>query len=79
MKPEKKQGDYNGHRNWNAWRIALEFSNNPSLYRMTCDLVDQVGIDRAAATLADELSGRQTSDGAVFNRTAIRLALRHWR
>lgn len=77
MKPETKRAGYNGHRNWNAWRIAMEFSNDQGLYRMTCGLVDQVGIGRAAAILGDELSGQKTSDGAVFNRTAIRLALRH--
>ncbi|WP_323768516.1 hypothetical protein [Antarctobacter sp.] len=79
MKPETKRSDYNGHRNWNAWRIAVEFSNDQGLYLMTCDLVDQVGIGRAAEILGKELSGQRTSDGAVFNRTAIRLALRHWR
>jgi hypothetical protein len=25
------------------------------------------------------LAGQSTFDGAVFNKTAIRLALRHWR
>lgn len=79
MKQKHRSGEYNGHRNWNAWRIALEFGNDQALYDWTSDLVNRFGIGRAAGLLSEELAGQTTPDGATFNKTAIRLALRDWR
>jgi|GEM_PF-2866233 len=79
MKPTMRSHEYNGHKNWNAWRISMAFSCDHALSSLTSDLVRRFGIGRAAEILSSELAGQSTFDGAVFNKTAIRLALRHWR
>jgi hypothetical protein len=67
---------YNGHRSWNAWNVSLWINNDESLYRHAVSLAERHGIGRAAVLLARELVGDTTPDGARYNLTCIREALR---
>ncbi|TCS60196.1 hypothetical protein EDD52_11513 [Primorskyibacter sedentarius] len=79
MKTKRKPSAYNGDKSWKTWSISMEFSNDYGLYQKTCRLVEEFGISCAAAFLCEELAGQTTADGAVFNKTAICLALCDWR
>ena len=67
---------YNGHRSWNAWNVALWISNDYGLYTYARDLIREHGILRATRILSRELAGQHTPDGARYNPTCIREALR---
>lgn len=67
---------YNGHRSWNAWNVSLWISNDESLYTHAVRLVRVYGAGKAAYVLASELAGQKTPDGAKYNITSIREALR---
>jgi hypothetical protein len=67
---------YNGHRSWNAWNVSLWLNNDESLYSMACDYARQYGIERGARRLAATLAGERTPDGARYNPTTIRAAMR---
>jgi len=79
---------YNGHQSWNAWNVALWFSNDYSIYSYCMELIDKVGLDDAITIIWHEIwvdkkglcskifpNGR-TKDGAKVNKSCIRLALR---
>jgi hypothetical protein len=68
--------EYNGFTSWNAWNVSLWINNDESLYRFAYDLVKQYGIGKAAKMLSDELHGQKTPDGAKYNATGVRQALR---
>ena len=74
----KNGGEFNGFRSWNAWNVSLHLSNDPAIYRHVDDLVRRHGIGKAATILFDDIGGQKTLDGAVFNRSSIRGALRGW-
>lgn len=67
---------YNGHRSWNAWNVSLWINNDESLYRHALDLCQRHGIAKGARHLAANLAGERTPDGAKYNPTCIREALR---
>ena len=67
---------YNGHRSWNAWNVSLWINNDEGLYRRAVELATAYGVGRAAVLLARELAGDTTPDGARYNLTCIREALR---
>lgn len=66
---------HQGHRSWNAWNVSLWLNNDESLYRWARDLAREHGIQRAAR-LAIALAGERTPDGARYNLTCIREAMR---
>ena len=68
--------EYNGHRSWNAWNVSLWINNDEGLYHRAVDLVKRYGIVRGARHLAAELEGERTPDGARYNVTCIREAMR---
>ena len=67
---------YNGHRSWNAWNVALWINNDEPLYREAMRLVGKFGIIRAAHHMAANLRGEKTPDGAKYNLTCVRAAMR---
>jgi len=67
---------YQGHRSWNAWNVSLWINNDESLYRMALCFVKQYGIGCGAVKLAKALQGEKTPDGAIYNVTCVREALR---
>lgn len=69
---------YQGHRSWNAWNVSLWINNDEYLHRTAASLVGRLGINRAARQLHKMLEGTRTPDGAAYNLTCIREALRDW-
>lgn len=67
---------YQGHRSWNAWNVSLWINNDEGTYRWAYDLASRLGIAKAARIMARDLNGTKTPDGAVYNATCIRDALR---
>lgn len=68
---------YNGHRSWNAWNVSLWLHNDEGLYREMMRLIDKhKSRDKAARHMAANLAGERTPDGARYNLTTIRLAMR---
>jgi hypothetical protein len=67
---------YNGHRNWNAWNVSLWINNDEGLYRFAVSLAKQFGIGVGAVKLTHALRGEKTPDGATYNLTCVRDAMR---
>lgn len=68
---------YNGHRSWNAWNVSLWINNDESLYRLAQDYARRYGVAAGARRLFEDcLRGESTPDGAVYNLTCIREAMR---
>lgn len=67
---------YNGHKNWNQWNVSLWLNNDEGLYRMALSFARQYGLGVGAVKLAQALQGERTPDGARYNVTAIRSAMR---
>jgi hypothetical protein len=69
---------YQGHKNYNAWNVALYLFNEEPLYREMVRVVrSSRTLDRAAERLMQELPP-ETPDGVKFTKTNVRLALQHW-
>jgi hypothetical protein len=67
---------YNGHRSWNAWNVSLWLNNDEGLYREARQLAKLYGVKAGSARLAMRLAGACTPDGARYNLTCIREAMR---
>lgn len=67
---------YNGYSSWNAWNVALWVNNDEAIYREARAVARCYGIGKAATILARRWEGSKTPDGATYNKTAIREALR---
>jgi hypothetical protein len=69
---------YNGHKNWNAWNVALWISNDEGLYSLACQCVKEYpNKDKAAEALMNMLPAK-TPDGAPYSFTNVRAALVDW-
>jgi len=68
--------EYQGHRSWNAWSVALTLANDEPLYTRAVELLAKYPLDRAARVMARELRGERTPEGAHYNLLCIREALR---
>lgn len=69
---------YQGHKNHNAWNVALYLFNDEPLYREMCAVVrSSRTLDRAAERLMKRLP-ESTPDGVKYTKTNVRLALQHW-
>ncbi len=67
---------YNGHRSWNAWNVSLWINNDEGLYRRAFELAKRHGIGAGSRLMFRELEGERTPDGAVYNLTCVREAMR---
>jgi hypothetical protein len=67
---------YNGHRSWNAYNVSLWINNDEPLYSRAWELAQKYGHIKAARFLNHELKGQRTPDGAKYNFTCIKEALR---
>lgn len=67
---------YQGHRSWNAWNVSLWINNDEGLYREVYRLAQKYGIERGARFMAANLADERTPDGACYNPTCIREAMR---
>lgn len=75
--------NYNGHKNWNHWNVALWLNNDPSLYSVVRYYKDECpnNLNAAARRILDDLTKdcglTHTPDGAPYTLTAIRAAIRN--
>ena len=68
--------EYNGHRSWNAWNVALWIGNDEGLYRFALDCKRKAKNAAGAARLfMRDFEGQKTPDGAKYNQTCVREAL----
>tara|TARA_R100000482_G_C5110451_1_gene140253 strand:+ start:804 stop:1037 length:234 start_codon:yes stop_codon:yes gene_type:complete len=67
--------EYNGHRSWNAWNVALWLNNDYNIYNFIVNLVRDYGLERAIRIVAKNMSGEKTPDGATYNRLSVKLAI----
>ncbi len=68
--------EHNGHRSWNAWNVSLWIGGDEGLYQTAVSLAREHGIGAGAIELARALDGCRTPDGATYNKTCIREAMR---
>jgi hypothetical protein len=67
---------YNGHRSWNAWNVALWIANDEPLYRFALECIREAkSIRQAARRFMRDMSGEKTPDGATYNFTCVYEAL----
>ena len=66
--------EYNGHRSWNAWNVALWLSNEYNLYQEIVDRVRKNGLTKAV-NMMYRTSGYKTPDGITYNKLCIKLAM----
>jgi hypothetical protein len=68
---------YNGHKNWNHWNVSLWLTGDEGLYRQVEQAIsDLPTLDAVARTLAAQLKGKSTPDGAPYSFASIRAAIR---
>lgn len=67
--------EYNGHRSWNAWNVALWLNNDYDTYQTIVHAVQTLGIKKAINLTARAYKGLTTPDGAMYNRLSIKLAI----
>ena len=74
--------EYNGHRSWNAWNVALWIGNDEPLYRFAMDCLNKPPVNRnkrgvawATRLFMKEMGGAKTPDGAIYNAMCVREAL----
>ena len=71
--------EYNGHRSWNAWNVALWIGNDEGLYSLACECYADSATPKQAINKfvrRSGLLGDKTPDGATYNRLSIALALK---
>lgn len=69
---------YNGHKNYNAWNVALWLSNDEGLYRMACSCIRHSNNRSEAISKLMDYLPEKTPDGVKFTKTNVRLALVDW-
>lgn len=72
---EANMARYNGHKNYNAWNVALWLFNDESLYFTMKEVVKRHGNKDMAARELLTILPEKTPDGVKYSFTNIRLAL----
>ena len=74
--------EYNGHRSWNAWNVALWIGNDEGLYQLAMECLRWAGRDntgravhKAARLFREQVGADKTPDGARYTQLSVRLAL----
>lgn len=68
--------EYNGHRSWNAWNVALWIGGDEQLYNSALWCIKQAnGNLDVAARKFRALRDKYTPDGAEWNQLSVKLAL----
>lgn len=70
--------EYQGHRSWNAWNVALYIDNEESIYRAAVEALQTTTNIRQAVTKFCRITGlrdTRTPDGGVYNTRCIKEAL----
>jgi len=75
--------EYNGHRSWNTWNVALWINNDEGLYNLALEDIEltkskktgKYRFGAAASRFVNNVGGGKTPDGATFNRLSVKLAL----
>ena len=67
--------EYNGHKNYNAWNVALWLFNDESMYYLVQKSLKTSRNKKEAAKKLLNYLGDSTPDGVKFTYTNIRLAL----
>lgn len=68
--------EYNGHKDWNHWNVSLWINNDEGFYRWARELVEDMGSDRAAREIVEAMEGEKTPDGADYDYSSVKAALR---
>ena len=66
--------EYNGHRSYNAWNVALWLNNDEDLCNLFNWMPEHFSLNKAVSTLLDTLPAK-TPDGMVYNRLSVKLAI----
>ena len=75
---EDSMPKYNGHKNYNAWNVALWLSNDEGLYRLACDCIRRSNNRLEAISKLMDYLPEKTPDGVKYTKTNVRLALVDW-
>jgi hypothetical protein len=67
---------YQGHKNWEHWNVALWIGNDEGLYRAALRAIRGTANRADAADALLEQLPTLTPDGATYNKTNVRAALR---
>ena len=69
--------EYNGHRSYNAWNIALWIGNEEPTYSYAMDCLKEANNKpgKAANIFMQYYKGMRTPDGAKYNHLSVKLAL----
>ena len=69
--------EYNGHRSWNAWNVALWIGNDESLYQLAMLCLSECRLDpaKAARMFRNYYVAARTPDGAAYNQLSVKEAL----
>ena len=70
--------EYQGHKSWNHWNVALWLFNDYGTYEMMQEMVDVCCNRNEAARQILGLLPAKTPDGAPYTYTSIRAALVGW-
>ena len=80
----KMSPEYNGHKNWTYWNVALWINNDPGLYSLARQCrTEYRSLKRATEAFLDALYADapdwtlpHTQDGARFTKAAVYAALK---
>ena len=67
---------YNGHKSWAYWNVALWIANDETLYRAAKSVLRASKTKDIAARRLKEYQPEKTPDGARYSVSAVREAIK---